>query len=256
MESSDTIYNQYSKKIYNLAYRMTGDIDDANDIVQETFIQVFRSIDKFKGESQIYTWLYQIAKNNCLRFLEKRNKTTLLSLQELVNKASSPVLEEVSETEKSVYVAQVKDGCLSGLVRCLSLQQRLAFILNVLLDLPVEHVASILDKSENATRILVHRSKQNIREFLCSNCSLYDSNNHCRCENLINFSLKQGWIHSNLKTSDNTVRIEEEIKNLKNVVSLYKTLQDKMPPAIFNKGIKRLLADKTDFLILNGKKVK
>ena len=53
------------------------------------------------------------------------------------------------------------------------------------------------------------------------NCSLYDSKNTCRCENLINFSLKQGWISLN-----NPVRIESEIKNLKNVVSLYKTLQE------------------------------
>jgi len=235
---------------------MTGNIDDANDITQETFIQVFKSIDSFKGESQIYTWLYQITKNNCLRFLEKRNKTTFLSLQELVNEVSSPIAEEILESEKSIYITQVKDGCLSGLLRCLSLQQRLAFILNVLLDLPIEQVASILDKSENATRILIHRSKQNIREYLCINCSLFDSNNHCRCENLINFSLKQGWISAKLETNIDNVRIQEEIIDLKNVVSLYKTLKEKTPSAIFNEQLKRLLADKKDLLILNRKKVK
>lgn len=141
------------------------------------------------------------------------------------------------------------------MLRCLSLQQRLAFILNVLIDLPIEHVAIIIDKSENATRILVHRSKQNIKNFLCSNCSLYDSKNTCRCENLINFSLKQGWI------SDNNVQncpadIEAEIKNLKNVVSLYKTLQETTPTLRLDMQIKQFLADKEDFLILNNKKVK
>ena len=146
---------------------MTGDKDDANDITQETFIQVFKSLDKFRGESQIYTWLYKIAKNKSIRFLEKKNKTTFLSLQELIDNTSSPVSEDISETEKMNYISQVKDGCLSGLVRCLSLQQRLAFILNVLLDLPMQQVASIIDKSENATRILVHRSKHNIKDFLC-----------------------------------------------------------------------------------------
>lgn len=256
MENPVIIYNQYYKKIFNLAYRMTGNIDDANDITQETFIQVFRAIDSFKGESQVYTWIYQIARNNSLRFLKKKNKTTFISLQELVDKVSSPIVEEISETEKSVYVTQVKDGCLSGLLRCLSLQQRLAFILNVLLDLPVDQVASILDKSENATRILIHRSKQNIREYLCINCSLYDSNNHCRCENLINFSLKQGWIGGISETNDNSVQIEEEIKDLKDVVSLYKTLHEQTPSNICSEEIKRLLTDKNDLLILNGKKVK
>jgi RNA polymerase sigma-70 factor (ECF subfamily) len=250
MENAEIIYKQFSKRIYNLAYRMTGDKEDASDITQDTFIQGFNSLDKFKGESQIYTWLYKIAKNKCLRHLEKRDKTTFLSLQELIDKTSSPVSAEISETEKMNYISQVKDGCLSGLLRCLSLQQRLAFILNVLLDLPMGQVASIIDKSENATRILVHRSKQNIKDFLCSNCSLYDSKNTCRCESMINFSLKQGWIILN-----NPEQIESEIKNLKDVVRLYKTLHETSPTNEVDKQIQRLLADK-EFLILNAKKVK
>lgn len=234
---------------------MTGNKDDANDITHDTFIQGFKSLDKFKGECQIYTWLYKIAKNNCLKFLQKKSKTNFLSLQELIDKTSSPISEEISETEKLHYISQVKDGCLSGLLRCLSLQQRLAFILNVLLDLPLQQVASILDKSENATRILVHRSKQNIKDFLCSNCSLYDSKNSCRCENLINFSLKQGWIGLHNMT-DNTAQIESEIKDLKNVVQLYRTLQETSLTERFEKQMQQLLANKDDFLILNSKKVK
>jgi RNA polymerase sigma factor (sigma-70 family) len=255
METPEIIYNKFNRKIYNLVYRMTGDKDDASDLTQEIFIHAFESIDKFKGESQIYTWLYQIAKNKCLRFLEKKNKTTFLSLQELVNKVSSPIFDDITEAEKSQYISQIKDGCLSGLIRCLSIQQRLVFILNVLLDLPIEQVASVINKSENATRILIHRSKQNIKEFLCNNCSLYDSGNLCRCENLVNFSLKQGWIGLNSETNY-TVRVETEIRDLKNVVSLYKTLHEKTPTDDFNKQFQRLLADKENFLILNDKKVK
>jgi RNA polymerase sigma factor (sigma-70 family) len=255
MLNPESIYNQYSKKIYNLAYRMTGNKDDANDITQETFIQVFKSIDKFKGESHVYTWLFQIAKNNCLRFLEKKKKNSFLSLQDIVNKASSSVSDEISETEKTSYIAQVKDGCLSGLLRCLSFHQRLVFILNVLFDLPIEQVASIINKSQNATRILVNRSKQNIKEFLCSNCSLFDSKNHCHCENLINFSLKQGWISFNSETN-HSIRIETEIKELKKVISLYKTLPEETPTDDFNEQFQRLLEDKKDYIIFNDKKVK
>jgi RNA polymerase sigma factor (sigma-70 family) len=255
MKKSEVLYKDYSKKIFNLAYRMTGDIEDANDITQETFIQVFKAIDKFNRESQVYTWIFRIAKNNCLRFLEKKHKTTFLSLQELSEKVSSPVSDELLENEKSLYISQVKDGCLSGLLRCLSLRQRLAFILNVLLDLPIDQVASIIDKSENATRILIFRSKQKIKDFLCRNCTLYDSRNPCRCENLINFSLKQGWISSNSETNF-TLRIESEIKVLKDVFSLYKTLHEKVPTDKFYEGFQRLLANKEEFLILSDKKVK
>jgi len=82
---------------------MIGNTDDAFDITQETFIQAFNSIHKFRDESKIYTWLYKISKNKCLRFLEKRNKPTFLSMQELVEKVSSPVSEEISESEKCIY---------------------------------------------------------------------------------------------------------------------------------------------------------
>lgn len=256
MDKPETIYNKYGKKIYNLAYRMTGDKDDANDITQETFFQAFKSIDQFKGESQLYTWLFRIAKNNCIRFVEKKQKTTFISLQELVDQASSPVSEELSENEKSSYIIQVKNGCLSGLLRCLSLQQRLVFILNVLLELPIEQVAGVIDKSENATRILVYRSKQNIKEYLCRNCSLYDSENPCRCENLINFSLKKGWIDANSDVRCNTVQIENEIGNLKKVVNLYKTLNEETPSNDFKKQFLPLLTNKEDFLIFSDKKVK
>jgi RNA polymerase sigma factor (sigma-70 family) len=255
MENPEILYKKYCNRIFNLAYRMTGDADDAQDITQETFIQAFKSMDKFRGDSQIYTWLYKIAKNKCLRFLEKKKKTTFHSLHELIDKVSSPVSEKISETDKLRYISQVKDGCLSGLLRCLSIQQRLAFILTVLLDLPIEQVAGIIEKSENATRILIHRSKQNIKEFLCSNCSHYDFKNSCRCENLINFSLKQGWIGSKFETSL-TVRIENEIIDFKNVLSLYKTLQETSPTDDFSKQFHRSLAEKKDFLILSNKKVK
>lgn len=256
MYQPEDIYKNYSVKVFNLAYRMTGNKDDAHDITQETFIQAFKTIDKFKGESHIYTWLYRIAKNNCLQFLNKKNKSSFSSLQELTEKASSPVPEELSENEKTSYISQVKDGCLSGLLRCLSLQQRLVFILHVLLDVSIEQVANIIEKSENATRILVHRSRQNIKNFLCTNCSLYNPPNPCRCENLVNFSLKQGWLETNTEEFINTEQIEAEIVNLKDVVSLYKSLQDKIPAKDFNQRLQQLLTEKQDFLIFNDKKVK
>jgi RNA polymerase sigma factor (sigma-70 family) len=256
MKKSEVLFKDYYKKIYTLAYRMTGNKEDANDITQETYIRAFETIENFRGESKVYTWLYRIAKNNCLRFLEKKRKTAFLSLQELTEKNNSPVSEELSEMEKSNYISQVKDGCLSGLLRCLSLQQRMAFILNVLLDLPIEYAANVIGKSDNATRILIHRAKKNIKEYLCINCSLYNSQNQCRCENLINFSLKQGWIGASPTKLKETIRIETEIGNLKKVVNLYKTLHEVKPSEDFSNHIRKLISDKKEFLILKNKKVK
>lgn len=255
MEEPEIIYKKYNKKIYNLAYRMTGNKDDASDITQDTFIQAFKSLENFRGDSQVYTWLYKIAKNNCLKLLKEKKKSSPASLQELIDNASSPVSEDICEADKTRYIEQVKDGCLSGLLRCLSLQQRLAFILNILLNMPIGQTAAVIGKSENAARILVHRAKQNIKSFLCQNCSLYDPKNKCRCENLINFSLKQGWIGLDNR-SGATALAETEIKDLKNAAGLYKTLQEAVPDNSLSFKIRHLLDERKDFLILNTKKVK
>ena len=70
MQTPDLLYKKYRKPIVNLAYRMTGSMDDAEDIAQDTFIQAFKNFEKFRGDSNVYTWLYRIADNNCLQFLK------------------------------------------------------------------------------------------------------------------------------------------------------------------------------------------
>lgn len=254
MENPENLFNEYSSRIFNLAYRMTGNRHDADDITQETFIQAFKSIETFKGKSHIFTWIYQIAKNKCLRYLDNKSKTNFISFQELINTASSPPEAELSEKARMNYIEQVKDGCLSGLLRCLPFNQRLSFILNTLFDVPINQVAPVINKSENATRILVHRAKQNLKQFLCENCSLYDSGNQCCCENLINFSLKQGWISSD-SSAFNSAEIEKEIKDIKHVIKLYKTLHDKHPSESLGLYLQKHI-DRKDFVIFSEKKVK
>lgn len=61
----DRLVDRYEKPIFNLIYRLIGDPDDAADLTQETFVAAYRSLDEFRGESTIYTWLYRIAVNKC-----------------------------------------------------------------------------------------------------------------------------------------------------------------------------------------------
>ena len=171
--SFEEIYTQHSRKVYNLAFRMTGDVQLAEDIAQETFIQVFKNLAKFRGDSQLSTWIYSIARNSCLRQLTKTKRKSYHSIELLIEKVNlSPASEKYNEPEKQFYINQVKNGCLLGVLRCLSFNQRMAFILNVLFDMHISDVSAIINKSENSTRILVHRARKNLREFLCNNCSL------------------------------------------------------------------------------------
>lgn len=239
-EAYHVLFTQYGRSLYSLVFRMCGNKEDSEDIVQKTFLEAFRHMRDFREESGVYTWLYTIAKNQCIRLLQKRRRQSFAAMEQLMQTAQLDSEPDSYETlEKQFYINQVKEGCLLGLLRCLSLQQRMAFILNVLIGLKIQDVSAVLGKSENAVRLLVHRAKQNLKDFLCQHCSLYDAHNECRCENLIHFSLKQKWIEGFSHTSEKhnsgaALEIENEIKALKKVVLLYSSMDAQPMDKRFN----------------------
>ncbi len=246
MPSISELYRLYGKRVYNLAYRMMGDRTVAEDILQEVFIQVLQHSDSFRGESSIYTWIYAITKNLCLQ-TRKRSFLVFERMIEAAEAAGEKTHHD--ELERRDYVQQVKDGCLTGLLRCLSFHQRMVFILHVLYRVPANVVAGALRKSENSVRILASRAKANLKAFLCKNCSLYDAGNHCRCENMVGFSLRNKWI-SKSRFSPKTV--EAELKELKNEVLLYRSLREHDPPG----AAEARLLKRRDLKILSPTKVK
>ncbi|MFZ6030440.1 MAG: RNA polymerase sigma factor [Chloroflexota bacterium] len=247
-EGFELLYATYAHKVYNLAYRITGDRGDAEDITQETFIQACHHIDQFRGDSQFYTWIYTIAKNLCYQLLKQRKKKSFAAMEVLLYSTQGDGITDVfSGREKQILLAQIKDGCFTGLLRCLSFYQRMAFVLHVLLTLPMKDVAGILGKSEGATKVLVHRARQNLKDFLCQNCSLYAADNACRCENLMSFSLAKGWIQKPagdpFAPPDGITpeAIQTEVEGVRKVVELYKTLSAQTPSEDFVQRIRDIL---------------
>lgn len=259
LEQFTDLYQRHAEKIYSLAYRMCGNSEDAQDIVQNTFLLAIEKYSGFRGESTEYTWLYAIARNLCLKLLQSRRRSSFKNMSELIIGAGSPdfVDESFSREEIKDLAGQVKEGCLLGLVRCLSFYQRAAFILHILMEIPIAETAKILDKSESAVRTLVFRAKKNIKAFLCKNCSLYDPENPCRCENLISFSLKQGWIKKRERFSElqnpgpESRAIEKEIYGTEKLIRLYRGL----PGNSYHEQVRELIFS-GDQLIFSNQKVK
>jgi RNA polymerase sigma-70 factor (ECF subfamily) len=253
-EKISALYQAYQRPIYNLAYRMTGHKETAEDIVQETFTRVAKNYAQFKNQSQVFTWIYTIAKNICRRQYAQNKRRSFQTLEKLIEQEmGTSRVDPLAEMQKRYYAGQVKEGCLSGLLRCLSFHQRIAFILNVLFEIPIPCVAKIINKSENTAHILTHRARKNIRAFLCKNCSLYDPQNKCQCQNLISFSLKQGWITQ--APVDLPLKIETEVKAFKDEIALYRSLPDQPTSPELEQKI-AIFMRSSNFLIFSPKKVK
>lgn len=251
----NNIYSAYANKIYNLAFKITGDQMIAEDITHDTFIQIIDKHDTFRGESNLITWIYAIAKNQCFKQLNRIKKKRFQDIENLIEIANQfSTNSQYSDLEKQLYIKQIKEGCLLGLLRCLSYYQRISFILYIFNDLSINEISHIINKSTNATSILIHRARSNLKNFLCKNCSLYHESNNCKCENLISFSIDQGWINKN----DNIInadKIENELNLLKKEIILYKSLEEHKPPLnLINKILHYI--SQNDFLIFTEKKVK
>lgn len=79
----DALVAKYEKKIFNIIYRFIGDYEEATDLTQETFISAFRHYDNFRGDSKVFTWLYQIARNLCINRIRQRERQRSLRIESL-----------------------------------------------------------------------------------------------------------------------------------------------------------------------------
>jgi RNA polymerase sigma factor (sigma-70 family) len=148
------IFKSNSKKIYHLCYGYTGDNDAANDLMQETFMKVWQSLDKFRNQAMISTWIYRIAVNTCLSWLrvEKRR-----AKDELTDAIIETQKEEVSEKNEQVAL----------LYKCISqLEETERIIISMVLDeVPYSEIAEISGVSEGNLRVKIHRIKHKLTEI-------------------------------------------------------------------------------------------
>lgn len=230
----EQLFTAHAGQLLSFAHRMLGDRAEAEDAVQETFLKAFRQADHFDGRSAPSTWLFAIARNACLDRLRGRSARTLAGLEGLIDQALDGDPGDVAdEVEWQGYVAAVRDGCLLGTLACLTPDQRAAFVLRVLCGLDVGEVAAVLDRSDNAVRVLTSRARRALKGFLCRNCSLYDRDNRCACRDLVAFSLARGWVSSDdRRLPDARAAVADAaaaIDDLTRLTAVYRCLAEPQP---------------------------
>lgn len=164
------VVEAYSDKIYRLALKMLRDEQDAEDILQETFIKAYNAFEDFKGESKISTWLYRIASNEALMFLrQKKDRQVALDAEvetddgqtysptRLVDWCCLPE-EELVSSEAMAY--------LDRAVEQLTDAMRVTFLLRDVEGLSTRETAEVLDISEAAVKTRLSRARLHLRERL------------------------------------------------------------------------------------------
>jgi len=140
----DGLVHQYQQEIYRLAYRMTRNAEDAKDLAQETFVQAYRSLGTFRGQSRFSTWLYRIAVNLCLNHLKSSARRDPAEVDERLPDARADSL--------SVLLADERDRALAEAIETLPPQQKATLTLRVQQGLGHREIAEILECSEGTAK--------------------------------------------------------------------------------------------------------
>lgn len=158
----------YQTQVYSLAMRMLGNPEDAADVTQETFIRVFRTIDKFRGDASFSTWIYRVTSNLCLDWLRRR-KRRALSSDAPVSWEHETAPRELADTspnpEDLVAAAELRQEIQSALNQ-LESYHRLAVILRDVQGLSYEEVAGILNLPLGTVKSRINRGRRQLRKIL------------------------------------------------------------------------------------------
>ncbi|MGY4386062.1 RNA polymerase sigma factor (sigma-70 family) [Pedobacter sp. UYP24] len=159
-EAFNLLLTKYQQKIYWHIRRLVIDHDDADDLVQDVFIKVWKNLEKFRSDSQLYTWIYRIASNESITFLNKKKQKNNIPLDE--------VSLELNETlvASSYFNGDKIQMKLQQAILTLPDKQRLIFNMKYYDDLKYEEISEITGTSVGALKASFHIATKKIEAFL------------------------------------------------------------------------------------------
>jgi RNA polymerase sigma factor, sigma-70 family len=160
-ESAFTLLVQkYQERLYWHIRRMVADHDDADDVLQNTFLKVWSGLDGFREDSQLYTWLYRIATNEALTFLKKKRSSLFLSIENLDYQLGNSL---ESDTYFDGDAIQLK---LQKSILRLPDKQRLVFNMKYYENMKYEEMSTVLHTSVGALKASFHHAVKKIEKFM------------------------------------------------------------------------------------------
>ena len=160
-EAFGILLDKYQQKIYWHVRRFVLDHDDANDLVQDIFIKVWKNLDKFRADAQLYTWIYRIATNECITFLNKKKQNLNISLDDESSGFLADTLTETSYFNGDQAQIKLQEALLT-----LPDKQRLVFNMKYFDDLKYEEISEIVGTSVGALKASYHLAVKKIERFL------------------------------------------------------------------------------------------
>ena len=159
----EKLLKEFQKPLYNHIRTIVLNHDDTDDVLQNTFVKVFQNLNKFKGESKLFSWVYRIATNEALTFLNQKAKKSGISSETLQSKAIDNLKADVYFDGNEI---QIK---LQKAVGLLPEKQQLVFKMKYFEELKYEEISEILGTSVGALKASYHHAVKKIEAFVTAN---------------------------------------------------------------------------------------
>jgi RNA polymerase sigma-70 factor, ECF subfamily len=167
-EAFAALFQMHKKRVYSVCLQMTKDVADAEDLTQEAFLQVFRSVNSFRGDSAFSTWLYRIAVNTVLMKLRRRKSPPLVSLDEPISSDTPSLKRDVGRADPSLSGA-VDRIALNRAIEDLPAGCRQIFDLHEVKGYQHHEIAQLLQCSIGNSKSQLHKAKMKMRDVLFPN---------------------------------------------------------------------------------------
>src|SRR5436189_934480 len=163
------LVRRYEGKSFRLAQHVTQNREDAEDVLQETFMKAYEHLDQFKGDSKFYTWIVRIAVNQALMKLRRRKTDKSVSLDETIDTGEDTVTREIAawdESPEQQFSREELGGILDTAIQSLEPPYRSVFVLRDIDELSTEETAEALGLSVPAVKSRLLRARLQLREKL------------------------------------------------------------------------------------------
>ena len=168
-EAFEELVNRYENKIYRLGVNITGNSEDAEDVLQEAFLKAFQHLAEFREDSRFYTWLVRIAVNEALMKLRKIRSNRTVPLEDEIGEDGDPIPRELADWKpnpEQIFAQEEIESILREAAQKLPASYRTVFLLRDMEELSTAEAASVLGLTEGTVKARLFRARLMLREEL------------------------------------------------------------------------------------------
>ncbi len=241
----ERLVSSIQRNVYNIAVRFLWSPPDAEDATQEILIKVITGLKTFAFRSAFDTWVYRVAANYLLN-LQRRGPAEALTFEVGGYHLEQGLTHaDYLGADSNLLAEEVKIGCTTSMLACLTRPQRLAYIFGEILGFDSVIGADALEISSDTFRKHLSNARKRIRTFMGSYCGLYDPRNACRCRRQINYDLQIQRVNlSTLCFADKaTIAARtEEVALLLDAAAIFRSHPDYQTPETLADAMRKVIA--------------